>query len=610
MSIVIKPTDEKSNFRSLAGADYKWMVVASIDYKFTAFEDNTRLFVNGSLNTTLSKQTITSISLTAGDIVRSDKSFSFVSTAGGKTGICYGWEGTIFGHRVDRYSPTFYITATRRDATVTITRQTSGTVVVNNASVAKDSLYSYTASDTDDQYIITSNYPIACYVDDQEASGGSADSLPLFPPSTDLFGTFSGGGHIIASQASTSYNGYGTGGTTISGTLSSIGSSTESVIGAGSQFAGESTRVIADKPIFAESQADADGGEMTPFVSKEAFGTQFVIPNIENEFVKLVSDVPANYEVFNTSGTSVGTGTLTGVDISGVEGGIYNAYLGSGTAGDTLTTQGNLIVTDQPVCAVFESEGDDETILFAKAAVNNTSTNVNPKIVTDGLLMVLDAGNTKSYSGSGSDWLDLSGNNFHMSLKNSPTFTNSGGIKYFSLDGTNDHGICDGTVSGSTSATVANLGLGGSQSRTVVCIANMKNSVGSTNGGLFDLGDTGVAGQHFSLRRNGYASWRAQFWSTPDYDFNYDGNGIWTMYSQVYGSDLIGKTFGNNGVLLGQDASSFTLVTAGSRPFEMGRYSSSAYVGADIAYYLVYNKALTVPEIKQNYQALRSRFGI
>ena len=234
----------------------------------------------------------------------------------------------------------------------------------------------------------------------------------------------------------------------------------------------------------------------------------------------------------------------------------------------------------------------------------------NPKIVTDGLLLILDAGNTKSYSGSGSDWLDLSGNNFHMSLKNSPTFTNSGGIKYFSLDGSNDHGICDGTVSGSTAAYVENLGLGGSQSRTVVCIANMKDNVGSTSGGLFDLGDTGVAGRHFSLRRNGYTSWRAQFWSTPDYDFNYNGNGIWTMYSQVYGSDLIGKTYGNNGTLLGNDASSFTLVTAGERPFEMGRYNGSSYVGADIAYYLVYNKALTVPEIRQNYEALRGRFGL
>ena len=34
-------------------------------------------------------------------------------------------------------------------------------------------------------------------------------------------------------------------------------------------------------------------------------------------------------------------------------------------------------------------------------------------IVTDGLVLHLDAGNTNSYSGSGNTWNDLSGNNNH-----------------------------------------------------------------------------------------------------------------------------------------------------------------------------------------------------
>ena len=33
----------------------------------------------------------------------------------------------------------------------------------------------------------------------------------------------------------------------------------------------------------------------------------------------------------------------------------------------------------------------------------------NPRIVTDGLVLALDAGNTKSYPGSGTTWTDLSG---------------------------------------------------------------------------------------------------------------------------------------------------------------------------------------------------------
>ena len=239
------------------------------------------------------------------------------------------------------------------------------------------------------------------------------------------------------------------------------------------------------------------------------------------------------------------------------------------------------------------------------------ATNYNPKIVTEGLVLALDAGNTKSYSGSGSDWYDLSGNNFHMSLKNTPTFSSSGVNKYFDLDGVVDHGICDGTVSGSVSATVSNLGLGGTNQKTVVCIAMIDDGDGSGSGGLFDLGDTGTAGQHYCLRlRGSYTTFRAQFWSTPDYDFNYDGRSKWTMYSVVYGDDKIGKTYGNNGDLLGQDSGSYDLVTAGSRPFEMGRYAGSNYFGGKIAMYLVYNKGLSQSEIKQNFNALRGRFGI
>ena len=33
-----------------------------------------------------------------------------------------------------------------------------------------------------------------------------------------------------------------------------------------------------------------------------------------------------------------------------------------------------------------------------------------PRIATDGLVLCLDAGNSKSYSGSGTTWNDLSGN--------------------------------------------------------------------------------------------------------------------------------------------------------------------------------------------------------
>ena len=205
--------------------------------------------------------------------------------------------------------------------------------------------------------------------------------------------------------------------------------------------------------------------------------------------------------------------------------------------------------------------------------------------------------------------MDLSGNNYHMSLKNSPSFTTFNGAACFDLDGSNDHGLCDGTISGSREGTVANLGVSGTNEKTVVCVAVIDDGVGGTSQGLFDLGNSGAAGRHYCLRLNGsYTSYRAQFWSTPDYDFTYDGRAIWTMFSVVYGSDKIGKTYGNDGVLLGNDGGAYDLATAGDRPFAMGRYQTSNYFGGKISQYLVYNRGLSPQEIKQNYHATVGRY--
>jgi hypothetical protein len=231
-----------------------------------------------------------------------------------------------------------------------------------------------------------------------------------------------------------------------------------------------------------------------------------------------------------------------------------------------------------------------------------------PDVVTDGLILALDAANPKSYPGSGSAWFDLSGNNYHMSLKNSPTFNST--EKVFELDGTNQYGSCDGSVSGSVPATVANLGVEQDNPKTVVAICQIRN-IGSTSQGLFDLGDSGSIGRHYCLRlRSSYTLWRAQFWSTPDYDFSYDGRNNFTFYNIVYGLDQIGRTFGNNAELLGQDSGPFSLNTSGTRPFEMGRYAGSNYGGFKVQAYMIYNRALTSEEIQQNFQALRGRYGV
>jgi len=60
-------------------------------------------------------------------------------------------------------------------------------------------------------------------------------------------------------------------------------------------------------------------------------------------------------------------------------------------------------------------------------------------IITDGLVLYLDAANPSSYPGSGNIWYDLSANKTSITLYNSPTFSNERG-GCFAFDGTTQYG--------------------------------------------------------------------------------------------------------------------------------------------------------------------------
>jgi hypothetical protein len=64
----------------------------------------------------------------------------------------------------------------------------------------------------------------------------------------------------------------------------------------------------------------------------------------------------------------------------------------------------------------------------------------SPKIVTDGLVLALDAGNVKSYASGSTTWLDKSGGGNNGTLINGPTFSSANGGSVV-FDGTNDNAL-------------------------------------------------------------------------------------------------------------------------------------------------------------------------
>jgi hypothetical protein len=79
-----------------------------------------------------------------------------------------------------------------------------------------------------------------------------------------------------------------------------------------------------------------------------------------------------------------------------------------------------------------------ESLVWLNSQSNMTVLNSNyPSIVTDGLVLNLDAGFVSSYPKTGTTWRDLSGSGNNSTLFNGPTFSSDGG-GVITFDGTNE----------------------------------------------------------------------------------------------------------------------------------------------------------------------------
>jgi hypothetical protein len=80
----------------------------------------------------------------------------------------------------------------------------------------------------------------------------------------------------------------------------------------------------------------------------------------------------------------------------------------------------------------------------------------NSSIVTNGLVLCLDAGNPRSYPGSGTNWYDVSGINNTTTLVNSPVY-NSANLGSIAFDGIDDYGITTANLAPYFSSTATSL---------------------------------------------------------------------------------------------------------------------------------------------------------
>ena len=233
------------------------------------------------------------------------------------------------------------------------------------------------------------------------------------------------------------------------------------------------------------------------------------------------------------------------------------------------------------------------------------ATTYNPRIVTNGMVLCLDAANAQSYPGSGTTWTDLSGNGNTGTLTNGPTFSseNKGSIVF---DGVNDY------VMLGTPSTLVGL-----QVPLTICAWVYPNSLsqlstiygvyGGTSGGrLYSMVrvDSGILKYYTSTTTGGFQSIGTLTITTSTWQF---------IAVRVSGSissptvTLFRNDISQTGGLSALSASPDLTVTfriAGNQA------NSNESLNGRIPFLTVYNRALSAAEVSQNFNALRGRFGV
>ena len=219
-----------------------------------------------------------------------------------------------------------------------------------------------------------------------------------------------------------------------------------------------------------------------------------------------------------------------------------------------------------------------------------------PKIVTNGLVLALDAADKNSYSGTGTTWKDLSGNSNNGTLTNGPTFSggNGGSIVF---DGVDDY--VNVPYNASTISFPTN--------NATICVWFKTSTVGDGYGVLVtqrSSSDSGIQTYIISTRLYADGGSTAGVSSNaiiPNGTISFGGivydrtNSLLKLY--------VNGVFDNQVSYTGEIQDTYP-IRLGNGAFGDGPYPGNIYIAS------VYNRALTATEVLQNYNATKTRFGL
>lgn len=222
-------------------------------------------------------------------------------------------------------------------------------------------------------------------------------------------------------------------------------------------------------------------------------------------------------------------------------------------------------------------------------------------IVTDGLVLSLDAANTKSYPGTGTTWANLSSDQSNSTLVGSPTFTTEkGGI--FSLNGTSQY-----------------FNLGSSTSLNYLSGDFCIDCWVYYNGTHFQTG-ANIIGNYFTGSVGSAGDWQLLIVKTTNTLTFYGTTGgyiitnvpitrnVWTNINVSRVSGVIKMYINGVERASANNSTNFTRVGGNLNIGIDGNNIEEPFGGSISTLRLYNNKGLSATEVLQNYNATKGRF--
>jgi hypothetical protein len=217
-----------------------------------------------------------------------------------------------------------------------------------------------------------------------------------------------------------------------------------------------------------------------------------------------------------------------------------------------------------------------------------------PEAVQNGLVLSLDAGNLKSYSGSGTTWTDLSGRSNTGTLVNGVGYSsaNRGSL---SFDGVNDY-VSGSNISLSNAFTISVW----VRHNTVPNLIQRYLTLIGEIGVIRHDGSNSVGQLHFFIKTSGTLKLNLRVNNSLQINTWYYVVGTWDgTTSRLY----------KNASLIGTNVPGGTL-DGGNLDYNIGGVGGFEVLSGNIPQVSIYNRALSATEIQQNFNATRGRYGI